>query len=342
MNNKYITLFKYEFKKLYWLIGAMILFLILYGTAHNNNVASDVSQMISFSSNFYICLKIMDIDFYFIFIAFVFAMVYLQFSDGFNKLWHSLPFKNKDVIYVKLATGFITLFLFFTVVFIIMLSVYFKYADIYRDTLTVLNINPGFINPLFILMAVGCVFAVYVAIYFLTVLFQYIIGNCISGIVLSALFIHIPVLILTSTNFNISEYQKYLFLIFPDFYDSTNSIYYIEYTNYTLELLSSYIDFGILNKFTLWVFIYYSLGGAIILLILSKVSTSSKWIEQSNPFSKKWTAYFFKTVFVIAFAMVGATPLYESLYAKIIISAVFAVIGYVVSSIIIKQQGVSK
>lgn len=346
MCKKYLSLFKYELKKLIWLYGAMILFFILYISNESIITANEASSLLTISDYTYITFNILNPKIYFFYIAFVAIMVYIQFNDGFNKLWHSLPFKNIDVIGVKLIVGIITLLLFFTVIAISKITIYFDYADIYKLNLAVANIDPSIISPLFIIKEVIIIFAVYVTIYFFTVLCQYIIGNCISGIVFSGLFISIPTLIIAAFNITANLTYNNLFAICPYFYDLsvniTSNILDTFVNDYIFNLANYEIDLSIFLRFNNFAIVYYGIIAIVTLLILLKISTNHNWIEQSSPFNKKWVSNIFKIVFVIDFAVIGTTFTYNSTFDKIILAIVFAIIGLLVSSIIVKKQGVSK
>lgn len=338
MNTKYKALYKYELKKLSWFYFALFIFLILYGTMHQNTVSYEICDILANPTNFDINFRLLEPGFYFLYSAIVFILVYLQFNDGFNKLWHSLPFTNRDVIAVKLVTGVLTIFIFTLAVGIIMLYQFKSSADIYRDTLLTLNIDPSVISPTFILLIMAAIFIVYVFMYLFTVLIQYFIGNCLSGICLSVLLLHLPVLAFTAFNFT-EITDKIMFAIFPHYFCIDNNIYsnYIEYQNI-------YIYTGIFDKFSIGAVIYYFILSAIVLLILSKVSVSPKWTEQNSPFTKRWTEIIFKLAFTADFFLAGLAIMYSNnnVVAKLLVSIVFGIIGFIISYVIVKRQGVSQ
>lgn len=342
MSKKYLALFKYEFKKLAWLYGAMVLFFIMYIAGESSGTALEAKNLLTASVSKYISFKILDPDFYFIFMALVAIMVYMQFNDGFNKLWHSLPFKNIDVIGVKLIVGVTTLLLFFVIALVIKLAIYFDYAEIYKLNLSAINIDPSIISPLFIIKAVAIVFTVYVAVYFFAVLCQYIVGNCISGIVFAGLFINLPTLLMGAFDFSASTIPNKFFTICPYFYDPTVDLSYSLIPDYIFNLSNLQLDDNIFFRFNSFAIAYYGIIAIITLYILLKISTTPKWIEQSSPFNKKWVSVIFKLAFVICFSSVGATITYNSTVEKVILAIVFALIGFLTSTIIVKRQGVRK
>lgn len=339
MNSKYKALFKYEFKKLIWLFFAMVLFFILYSKLHSRSVVTEINYLITDTNNLSLDFKIFEPEFVFFYAAIVFILVYIQFNDGFNKLWHSLPFTNKEVLSIKLITGTFTIFSFVAAACIIMLRDYYTYAEIYKDALTVLNINPALINPLFIFKVMLSVFVVYLFMYFFTVLIQYIVGNCLSGICLSILLIHIPVLVLAGLNIFIKVPSSAVFTILPHYICSDVNLYDVNFfTNDAFE----WVNAGIFSKYSIYAVIYYTILSILSLFILIRVAVLPKWIEQSSPFSKNWIKYIFIAAFVIDFAMLSINMMYNiAAPAKIITAVVFAVIGYIIAEFIIKRQGVN-
>lgn len=342
MDYKYKALFKYEFKKIVWLFGAMFLFMLLYAVSHNNMVSSEINSILSYDDSLSIDFLIFEPCFLFFYTAFIYVLVYLQFNDGFNKLWHSLPFTNKDVICIKLLTGIFAILIFFLCIFIIMTMTYLNYAEVYKDVLTALNINPNIISIFYILKTVITIFSVYIFIYFFTVFIQYIVGNCLSGIVLSLLLSYAPILLLTGFNalhILSDNVIKLIFLVFPHYYDVTNDLFYSSYNQ--IENLQIYVANNIVSRFPAAGIFYYIILALISLFLVFKVAASSKWIEHSNPFSKKWIVNIFKLAFVIDFAMIGAALSYDNIFERILLSLVLALIGYVIAVIIIKRQGVN-
>lgn len=339
MNTKYKALYKYELKKLLWFYFALFIFLILYGTMHQNAVSYEIGQIISDTTSYDINFRLLEPGFYFFYSAIVFILVYLQFNDGFNKLWHSLPFTNKDVITVKLITGVLTILVFTLAVGIIMLCQFYSSADIYRDALLTLNIDPSAIAPGFIILTIFTIFLVYVFIYFFTVLIQYFVGSCISGVCLSVLLLHLPVLTFVAFNFVEIRAAKIMFAVFPHYFCIDNNIFYNN-----IGLQNWYIYTGIFDKFSIGAVIYYFILSAIVLLILSKVSVSPKWTEQSSPFTKKWTEIIFKLAFTADFFLAGLAIMdsNNNVAAKLLVSIVFGIIGFIISYVIVKRQGVSQ
>lgn len=340
MNTKYKALYKYELKKLLWFYFALFIFLILYGAMHSNTVSYEVGNILSNTEGYSINFRILEPDFYFFYSIIVFILVYLQFNDGFNKLWHSLPFTNKDVITIKLITGIASIFIFTAAAGIIMLCQFNSYADIYRDTLLTLNIDPSVINYSFIILTLFTIFIVYTFIYLFTILVQYFIGNSASGIFLSLLLIHMPILAFGAFNLNEIIDNKIMFVIFPHYFCVENNMFDAGF----YDNLNIYINTGIFTKFNIGAVIYYFILSAITLLILGKVSVSQKWIEQSSPFTKKWTEIIFKLAFTANFFMAGLTMVYANynIISKLLISIIFAAIGFAISYIIVKRQGVSQ
>lgn len=340
MNNKYKALFKYEFKKLIGFYFALILFFILYMTMRSNFIETEVHKLLSSSDYFNIYFRILQPNLFFMYGIFVLVLVYIQFNDGFNKLWHSLPFTNKDVIMVKLITGVFTILAFVTVVGIGMFVEYFKYAIIYKDTLQVLNIDPSIINTGFIIITLLSVFAVYMFIYFFTVLVQYYIGNCISGICLAVLLLHLPILVISGFDIFYHIPEQLTFIINPHYFSSDNNR--CDYSGLgASDNLNIFINTGLFNQYSLPAIIYYVILSGIFIVLVLKVATSPKWIEQNSPFSKRLSPIIFKLAFTIDFVMIGIAMVYDSILSKAILGIVLGIIGYVVSRIIIKRQGVS-
>ena len=339
MNTKYKALYKYELKKLLWFYFALFIFLILYGTMHKNAVSYEIGGILSLRDIYSINYRLLEPGFYFFYSAIVFILIYLQFNDGFNKLWHSLPFTNKDVIAVKLITGVLTILVFTLAVGIIMLCQFYSSADIYKDTLLTLNIDPSAIAPGFIILTMFTIFLVYVFIYFFTVLIQYFVGSCISGVCLSVLLLHLPVLTFAAFNFVEIRAAKIMFAVFPHYFCIDNNFFY----NY-IEFQGGHIYTGLFDKFGIGAVIYYFILSAIALLILSKVSVSPKWTEQSSPFTKRWTEIIFKLAFLADFFLAGLTVMFSgsNTAAKLLVSIVFGAIGFIISYVIVKRQGVSQ
>lgn len=339
MNTKYKALYKYELKKLLWFYFALFIFLILYGTMHQNAVSYEIGGILSLRDIYSINYRLLEPGFYFFYSAIVFILVYLQFNDGFNKLWHSLPFTNKDVIAVKLVTGVLTILVFTLAVGIIMLCQFYSSADIYKDTLLTLNIDPSAIAPGFILLTMLTIFLVYVFIYFFTVLIQYFVGSCISGVCLSVLLLHMPILAISAFNFSEIIPAKIMFAVFPHYFCIDNNFFY----NY-IEFQDGYIYTGLFDKFSIGAVIYYFILSAIALLILSKVSVSPKWTEQSSPFTKRWTELIFKLAFTADFFLAGLAIMdsNNNVVAKLLVSIVFGIIGSIISYVIVKRQGVNQ
>lgn len=343
MNSKYKALFKYEFKKLIWLFFAMLLFFIVYSKLHSRNISAEINRIITNTNNFHFDFKIFEPEFLFFYTAVVFILVYIQFNDGFNKLWHSLPFTNKEVLFIKLITGTLTILFFVAAVGIIMFRDYYAYASIYKDTLTVLNIDPAIINPFFILRVILSIFAVYLFIYFFTVFIQYIVGNCLSGICLSILLIHMPILILTGFNLFFEIPTNYAFTVLPHYICSDVSLNDINFFADTPNINKDiWVYIGIFSKYSIGAVIYYTILAVISLFSLVRIAVQPKWIEQNSPFSKKWIKHIFIAAFIIDFAMLSTNMMYNTaIAAKIITAIVFALIGLIIAGFIIKRQGVN-
>lgn len=335
---KYKALFKYEFKKLLWFIFALFIFIVLYSSMVSRGTAQEVNNILTQGNNLNVYFKILTPHFYFIYSFIVFILVYIQFNDGFNMLWHSLPFTNRDIVAVKLITGVITLFVFLFVLHCIMLNNYLRYEDIYIDLLQTLDMDTNILNIVFIFKSFLNIFFVYVFIYLFTVLIQYFTGNCFSGICLSFLLIHMPLLILNAFRAYDLMPWNLKFLICPHYFcrEVITGYYTVLFTNLGINL-----DLSGVYKIRFISIVYYVILSAAVFAALIKTASSSQWIEQSSPFSEKAAAAIFKIVFTIDFFAAG-TLLFHITVSKLLIGTVFGIIGYIISNSIVKRQGVEQ
>lgn len=333
------ALYKYELKKLTVFIFALILFLILFASIYSGYVTREVTSVLSPYKGYYsIYFCVFEPNFIFLYSAIVFILAYIQTKEGFNKLWHSLPFTNSNIIISKIVTGIIIISVFSLAVGAIMLYYYSITADIYRDVLMTLNIDPAAINMYMIFEVVITIFTVYVFIYLFTLLIIYITGNSLSGVIFSVLIIHMPILVISAFHMENILPWKLVFLFFPHYFCSDNNLYY-NFSEYNdISVFSSVFD-----KFSPESIIYYIILSVIVLLILYKRAVSPKLTEQTGAFSDKRTAFIFKSVFTFDFFMAGLvfSDLYDT-FTRLLIAFVFALIGFIAAHTIVRKQGVSK
>ncbi len=261
-------------------------------------------------------------------------LVYIQFKNNFKHRLCPSQSDNKDLIIVKLITGVFTIFLFAFITGIILFMGLNAYAEIYRDAMLTLNIDPSIINPGFIILTVFTIFAVYSFIYFFTVLMQYFTGSCICGIFLSLLLLHFPMIIIYA--FGLSETMPGEIICFfcPHYFCSTYKFFDNDYY-YNLGV---HINTGIFNRFNISSVIFYLILSIITLIIIRKLLTSQKFTEQNKPFSVKWTSLIFKLTFTADFFLIGLILMFmeDNIPVSLFVSICFGVFGFAISRTIVK------
>lgn len=337
MSTRYKTLYKYELKKLIWIYLALFIFFILYGTNYYM-LSYESGFIITETTNYNINFEILDPYFDSLYSVVIFILVYIQFKNNFKDTLNTFSFNDKDFITVKLITGVFTIFLFALISGIIVLFRFNTYADIYRDVLLTLNIDPAIINPGFIILTVFTIFAVYVFMYFFTILVRYFTGSSVWGICLSLLLLHLPILIISAFDLSRIIPQKIICCLYPHYFcrgcDFFDNNYY--------DNISIHLNTGIFNKFNISSVIFYIILSAIILIILCKLFLSQKYIESNKPFASKGASLIFKLAFTADFFFAGLSLMFteNNIPASILIGIFFSIFGFALSHTIVKKQEV--
>ena len=335
MSAGYKDLYKYELKKLIWLYLALLIFFILRGTNYFM-LSYEAGSIVTETTNYSINFRLLDPDFDPLDSIVIFILVYIQFKNNFKDTLNT--FNDKDFIAAKLITGVFTIFLFALISGIIVLFRFNTYADIYRDVLLTLNIDPAIISPGFIVLTVFTIFAVYVFMYFFTILVRYFTGSSVWGICLSLLLLHLPILIISAFDLSRIIPPKIICCLYPHYFcrgcDFFDNNYY--------DNISIHLNTGIFNKFNISSVIFYLILSAIILIVLCKLFLSQKYIESNKPFASKGASLIFKLAFTADFFFAGLSLMFteNNIPASILIGIFFGLFGFALSHTIVKKQEV--
>lgn len=335
MDNKYAVIVGYELKKLVSFMVFIAVAFILWTGIHSGIIANEVNDILFLQNDISVRFYILDPYFSIIEILPVLALVYIQFGDGFNKLWKSLPVTNRSVVSAKLFTGILLILVFYIFMLAVMLFTFAQYGDIYRDVLMSLNITPDIINAGEILKNVLSLFAVTVFIYLFAVIMSYVMGNSLTGVVITAVIIFLPLLAVICID-KIS--QNVLKQILPFIYTGYFDMYNDAFTDITENVLIN-IDGGVFGKYSTGALIYYSALSVLLLGAALKTADIPKLSEQSGAFSLKGTAFVFKLLFVLSFALFGYS-MHEPVAVNAVMTVILAATGYAISAFIVKKQGV--
>lgn len=321
MEKNQITLLKYELKNISYLFLLHLFFIVIY-MAQTINTQNDFVVSYMYHNNLYTNLDIIapKIGFY---ILIVLLLARIQLKDGFNKLWHYFPFKNAEIINIKILSGLIFFAFAFVTLFLAQLFIYLKYLPIYKDVFEILGVNTSIIPISKLALYLLIVFLVFVFFYFVTIILNYFLGNIYFGILTSTMLLFIPIILLSLSNMSLtSVFNKFFNLL------AFENIRYAYNNEYIL-------NFELLKFISVFYLLYYFLLSAIFYLILRKMATTPKIIENSNPFNIKYSGLFFQIVMVV-FCTIST----QRLFAFRLVTLCAFVFTIFLSKFIVKKWGV--
>ncbi len=340
MNNKFAVIVRCELKKLASFMVFIAVAFILWSGIHSGIVADEVNDILFLRNDISIKLYIIDPYFSIIEILPVLLLAYIQFGDGFNKLWKSLPVANGFVVRAKLITGISLILICYICMLAVMLFTLSRYGDIYRDALMSLNITPDIISAGEIFKNVLSLFAVTVFIYLLSVIMSYVMGSSLTGAVITAVMIFIPFLAATCfESISREAIEKIMPFIYPGYFNVYLSIYSGSTGALNDMYMSLFVYGGVLGQYPVAALVYYSVLSAGLFALALKLSAMPKLSEQSGAFSLKNTSFAFKLLFVLCFALAGYS-MHAPFAVNIVMTFILAAVGFAISTFIVKKQGV--
>lgn len=288
--NKYVTLFKHEFKSIKLLIFIFATFMYFSGIeTYNGNIKEMILNYLSFSWFETLEIPIMNPCISFICFIFPIFLAEIQFDSKNNKILFELPFTKDELFVLKafIGTAFITLiFILYTLAEVVIFN---KNKLIIQRILSICGKQiPDFFTTGNLILGIVYIWFIFILIYTITTFFML----CIKNRKLSVICFFGTVFLPYSVVYIFNRISLYLFgkiSVNANFLNSLNPINIIN-ANFTVYSYYSYYAYMYnIKKYI----IYLSFLFVFFVTLSYKLYKKAEQAENAYLFTFKWAEYIF-------------------------------------------------